>query len=181
MVRVGAAGRCPLRFMAASCSQLSFFFLAEVPQKKWQEVMRSMPITSCTSTPCVWDVSPVVVKIVGCGGCLFLWDPDLQHVFACIWEILKIAKWHDMVTCLLIRVELLNHVESLMWKFEASPNLGRSVEMHQDELMQISWKVAPECERKAGTVDLDTWCILMPSKEKITWSKHKIKPLWWES
>lgn len=28
----------------------------------------------------VLDVSPVVVKIVGC-GCLFFWDPDLQHIF----------------------------------------------------------------------------------------------------
>ena len=40
-----------------------------------------------------------------------------------------------MVTC------LLNHVESLMWKFVAS-NLGRSVEMHQDELQNVREKLA---------------------------------------
>ena len=26
----------------------------------------------------VLDVSPVVVKIVGCDGCWFFWDPDLH-------------------------------------------------------------------------------------------------------
>ena len=61
-----SAGRCPLRFMAASCSQLSFF--AEVPQKKWQEVMAINADHLFVPQLRVLDVSPVVVKTAR-GGC----------------------------------------------------------------------------------------------------------------